>query len=190
VDLVPSSRFGGIRPAIERLDPHPPHHRRDPLAADRDALPTQQIAQHPTARERVVEVQFVDPPHDRKIGRGHRAWLVIEAAAAEPQNFRLPPQRQSMTAVDHRFALSMPALPSAPAKKSFSSVSSPIFASSVFRSTDGAASLAADPEPNTPGGTLHQLRLPGRDLVRVNVNSCASSASVLSPLMAASATFA
>jgi hypothetical protein len=42
-------------------------------------------------------------------------------------------------AVDHRFALSKPALPSAPDKKSFVSVSSPIFACSVFTSTGGAA---------------------------------------------------
>jgi len=64
------------------------------------------------------------------------------------EQLRLPRQRQLMVAVDHRFALSMPALPSAPAKKSFSSVSSPILACSVFKSIAGDD--ASDrPDPNT-----------------------------------------
>jgi transposase InsO family protein len=45
-----------------------------------------------------------------------------------------------MLTVNHRFALSNPALVSAPAKKSFVSVSSPIFACSSFTSTGGGAS--------------------------------------------------
>ena len=87
------------------------------LAADPDALAAQQIAQHPAAGERVVEMQLVDPPHHRQIGRRHRARPVIEAAPAELQNLGLPGQRKLVLTVDHRFALSMPALPSAPAKK-------------------------------------------------------------------------
>ena len=49
----------------------------DPLPTDRDALATQQIAQHPAARERIVEVQLVDPPHDRQFGGRHRTGLII-----------------------------------------------------------------------------------------------------------------
>src|SRR5436190_17344283 len=44
--------------------------------------------------------------------------------------------------VDHRLALNSPALLSAPSKKSFSSVSSPILACSVFTSTAGCAAPA------------------------------------------------
>jgi len=44
-----------MRPAVERLNAHPLHHRRDPLSPDRGALAAQQIAQHPAARERIVE---------------------------------------------------------------------------------------------------------------------------------------
>jgi len=66
--------FRGIRATIKRLDPHPLHHPGDTLTAGFDALATQQIAQHPAARERVVEMQLVDPPHDPKsagdTGRG------------------------------------------------------------------------------------------------------------------------
>jgi hypothetical protein len=50
--------------------------------------------------------------------------------------------------VDHRFALSNPALVSAPSKKSFSSVSSPILAWSDFTSAVGAA-VAPLPDPKT-----------------------------------------
>jgi hypothetical protein len=139
-----------MRPAVERLNAHPPHHRRDPLSPDRGALAAQQIAQHPAARKRVIEVQFVNPAHDRQIAGRHHAGMVIKAAAAEPQQLRVPYQRKVMVPVDHRFALNSPALPSAPDKKSFSSVSSPIFACSVFRSTAGALSLAVESEPNSP----------------------------------------
>ena len=69
IDLVARCRLRRVWPAIERRDPHAFHHRRDPLAADRDALATQQIAQHPAARERVVEMQLVDPSHDPQIRR-------------------------------------------------------------------------------------------------------------------------
>jgi hypothetical protein len=50
--------------------------------------------------------------------------------------------------VDHRLALSSPALLSAPSKKSFSSVSSPTFACSVFTSTAGCA-VPLPPGPKT-----------------------------------------
>jgi hypothetical protein len=150
IDLMARRRLRRVRPAIERLDPHAPHHRRDPLAADRDALATQQIAQHPAARERVVEMQFVDPPHHYQIGRRHRPGPVVEAASAQLEDRGLPDQGELVLAVDHRFALNMPALLSAPAKKSFSSASSPILACSIFKSTKGAVSGPAAPEPNTP----------------------------------------
>src|SRR5437764_8515681 len=55
----------------------------------------------------------------------------------------------SEVAIDHRFALSRPALPSAPDKKSFSSVSSPILACSDFKSTVGVAVSARASDPNT-----------------------------------------
>src|SRR5260370_28414316 len=54
---------------------------------------------------------------DREVGRRHRARQIIDAAAADLQNFRLPGDRQIVLAVDHRFALSNPALVSAPSKK-------------------------------------------------------------------------
>src|SRR3954454_2034303 len=94
-----------------------------------------------------------------------------------------------MRTVDHRFALSRPALLSAPDKKSFSSVSSPIFACSSFRSTGGTASVAG-PDPKTPAAPSCSCAFQAVIWPGCTSNSLANSASVFSPLIAASATFA
>ena len=47
----------------------------------------------------------------------HRPRQVIDAATADAQNLRLLGDRQIVLTVDHRFALSNPALLSAPSKK-------------------------------------------------------------------------
>src|ERR1700683_3744858 len=69
-----------------------------------------------------------DAAHQREVLGGHRLGLVIDAAAADVQDLGLADDGKVVGAVDHRFALSMPALMSAPSKKSFSSASSPILA--------------------------------------------------------------
>src|SRR3712207_6005232 len=122
----------------------------DVPAAGLEALGGQQVAQHAAAREGKVEMQFVDPPHQREVGG--RGWPgpVIDAAPADVEHLGLSGDRQIMRAVDHRFALSKPALPSAPAKKSFSSVSSPSLAWSTVRSTAGPLLSLRFSEPNTP----------------------------------------
>ena len=120
-----------------------------------------------------------------------------------PSAFAWRPTPNSVPAVDHRLALgSRPALPSAPdieagtvapvgprkpCEGSFSSVSSPIFACSVFTSRAGVASARATAQ-NTPDA-------PSRSCERHCViwfgwtsNCSASSASVFSPRMAAKAT--
>ncbi len=57
----------GARLLVERFDAHLAHQRRDVLAADREAFALQQVAQHPAAGERMLEMQLVDPPHQRQI---------------------------------------------------------------------------------------------------------------------------
>src|SRR5258708_35985243 len=94
-------------------------------------------------------MQPVEPSHDREVGGRHRTRQIIDAAAADVHSFRLLGDRQIMRTVDHRFALSRPALLSAPSKKSFSGVSSPILACSDFTSTAGVAD-AMPPGPKTP----------------------------------------
>src|SRR6202011_613241 len=97
--------------------------------------------------------------------------------------------RQIVLTVDHRFALSSPALLSAPSKKSFSSVSSPILACSDFTSTAGVLG-AVLPDPKMSEA------LPSSCAFQVVIwlgwtSKCSASwPSVRSPLMAASATLA
>jgi hypothetical protein len=67
--------------------------------------------------QRELQVQSVETPHDRKIGFPNRPRQVVDAAATDTQNLRLLRDRQIVFAVDHRFALSKPALVSAPSKK-------------------------------------------------------------------------
>ena len=69
---MPWCRLGGVGLAVERLDAHALHQRGDMQTSDRKALGHQQIAQHPTAREREVEMQFVHPPHQGQISRRDR----------------------------------------------------------------------------------------------------------------------
>src|SRR5271156_4806761 len=94
-------------------------------------------------------MQLVNPSHHLKVGHRHRPRQVVDAATADAQNLHLLCDRQIVFTVDHRFALSNPALVSAPSKKSFSSASSPIFACSDFTSIAGCAAPLPPPAPNT-----------------------------------------
>src|SRR3984893_10988118 len=115
-------------------------------AADLAPFGSQQASQHPRAREGEFQMQLVETPHHCEVGRGHWTRQIINAAATDFQNFRLLRDRQIVLTVDHRFALSNPALVSAPSKKSFSSVSSPILAWSYFTSIAGMAGVPP-PDP-------------------------------------------
>ena len=63
------------------------------LPANRNPSPPHQVAQHPAPGERIIKVQRVDLAHDRKIGRRNRAWLIINAPAADLQHLRLARDR-------------------------------------------------------------------------------------------------
>ena len=117
-----------VPPTIDRLDPPALHQRRDMPAADLDAFAGEKVAQHAGPRERALQMQFVHPPHERQVFGRDRTRSALNRASADAESLRLAGDRQAMLAVDHRFALNRPALPSAPDKKSFSSASSPILA--------------------------------------------------------------
>jgi hypothetical protein len=70
-------------------------------------------------------MQPVETPHDCEVGFRHWARQVVDAATADAQNVSLLRDRQIMLAVDHRFALSKPALVSAPSKKLNSALRAP-----------------------------------------------------------------
>src|SRR3954449_2521297 len=160
------------------------------LAADLEALRRQKIAQHPAACERILEMQLIHPSHDGKIGVRDGPRPVIDASPADAQHLCLARDRQIVGTVYHRFALSRPALPSAPSKKSFSSVSSPIFAWSDLISTRGTSGSERVPDPNTAAAPSWSSDFHCVIWLGWTSNFCAKSASVFSPLMAASATFA
>src|SRR5260370_30775584 len=114
-------------------------------------------------------MQTVETLHDRKVGFRHRAWQIVDAATADVQSFRLLGDGQIVRGLDHRFALSKPALPSAPSKKSFSSVSSPILACSDFTSTGWLRGSLAAAGTEYIGCPFLELRLPRCDLIWVDV---------------------
>src|SRR4051812_47660901 len=91
---------------------------------------------------------------------------------------------------DHRLALRRPALLSAPDKKSFSSVSSPILACSVLTSIAGGGADAEVVEPNRPEADSTTCAFQAVIWFGCTSYCCANSASVFSPLIAASATLA
>jgi hypothetical protein len=128
VDLVSRRRLARIRSPIERFDPHSLHQRRHMPAAADDTLAPQQIAQHPRACKGIIEMQFVEAAHELQILGRNRPRLVIDRAPRKAEHPCLPLDREGMAAVNHRFALSRPALLSALSKKSLARVSSPILA--------------------------------------------------------------
>ena len=117
IDLVAGLRLRRARTAIERLYPHPLHQRLHVTTADLAPLGSQQASQHPRAGKGELQMQTVETPHDRKVGFRHRPRQIVDAATADVQSFRLLGDGQIVRALDHRFALSKPALPSAPSKK-------------------------------------------------------------------------
>jgi hypothetical protein len=68
IDLVARPRSGRIGPPIQRLDAHPPHQSGHQFSSDGNPLRPQHVAQHAAAGERIIQMQLVDPPHDRKLG--------------------------------------------------------------------------------------------------------------------------
>ena len=81
INLVPRRRLRGVRLAIDRFDRHALHQRRDVQTSSLDAFEGEQIAEHPAARERIIQVQLVYPAHNGKIGRRHGPGQRIDAAA-------------------------------------------------------------------------------------------------------------
>src|SRR5438477_1342804 len=129
-------------------------------AADLAPLQSQQAAQHTRTGEGILQVQPIETLHDGEIGFRHRTRQVIDAAPADPQSLSLLGDRQIVLTVDHRFALSNPALVSAPSKKSFSSVNSPISAQTKFVAAATSHRSQAWRGPCHPIRTLRKPRPP------------------------------
>jgi hypothetical protein len=160
IEAMTSRRLRCVGPAMDRFDPHSPHQCADMMPADLAAFGGQQQAtQNPRTCERELQMQLIEPPHQRKVCIRHRRRFVVDAAQAGAEERRLLRQRKPVVAVDHRFALGNPALPSARSKKSFSSTSSPILACSDLTSTSDAEDLRLPPCSNSPARScsFHEL---------------------------------
>jgi hypothetical protein len=90
---------------MQCLDTHLAHQGADVLTPDLEAFGLQQVLQHPLSGKGVIEVQFVDPPHQRQVGSRRRTRQVGDGAAADPQQLGLPVHRQFMVPVDQRFPI-------------------------------------------------------------------------------------
>ena len=115
--------FTGAGLGRQRLNAHALHERADVASVNVHTIFAQLVAQHARTHEGMLQVQLVDLEHQRQIGRADRPGQVIHRAPAHAQQPGLARDGELMVTVDHRFALSNPALVSAPSKKSFSSVS-------------------------------------------------------------------
>lgn len=67
MDLVARGGPGGVGLAVDRLDAHPRHERRDVQPAQPDAFCSQQVTQHAGASKRIIQMHLIDPAHERQI---------------------------------------------------------------------------------------------------------------------------
>lgn len=106
--------------------PHQPAH---PVAADRHRL-QRQVARHLAAAvERVGQLQRVDAAHQRQGLGAVTVRRVVERRTAHREQRALPANAQTLvTLIDHRASLVAAQRPSPRAKKSRSTVNSPILA--------------------------------------------------------------
>jgi hypothetical protein len=72
-------------------------------------------------------VQPIELLHDLEVGWRYQPRQIINAASADFQNLCLLGDRQIVLTVDHRFALSNPALVSAPSKKLSAALRAPLW---------------------------------------------------------------
>jgi len=138
--------------------------------------------------KRQLEMEFVDAPHAREIGLGHRLRRVIDRRPREPQEPRLTRNRQPVRAVDHRFPLGPRSRLSAWDKKSRSRACCPIFACSALTSIDGSRCSLSP--PNASAALATSCRRHSVIWFRWTSKRCTSSASVWLPSSAAKAAFA
>lgn len=155
-------------------------------ASDHMTFTLEHIPNHSRSGKGVLQVNLIYPMHQLKISWPCRPGLVVCARSRELQDTALLRYRQLMIAVYHLFALSLPALQSACPKKSFSRVSSPIWACSSFMS-GSLPFLGPSKTVEAPSSTCcFQSDI----WLGCTSNCSANSTSVLSPLIAANATFA
>lgn len=105
-----------VRLAIQRFDAHFVHQCTAMLASDHYALSLKQAHQHARAGKRMFLVQLVDAAHERQIRATDRARRVVLTGSADADQLDPLENWQKVGTINHFFALSRPALLSAPSK--------------------------------------------------------------------------
>ncbi len=113
---------------------------RAQVAPTHTAALTQQYApEHASTHEGMLPVKSVASAHERYVGIAGGPWPALSRASADIEQLGLTHHAKWMFTVEHRFALSTPALVSATSKSSPSSASCLILACSGARSTGSGA---------------------------------------------------
>src|SRR5271156_3646499 len=155
-------------------------------ATDLVALVLQLPGQFTRPVEGPLQMQLVQNPHQLQISLWQTPRHVVNARPAQIQQLGLALYRYFTIPLDHRFPLGPGNFPSAPSKKEFSIVSSPIFAcSSRIRSLPSAASTSP---PKTAAAFSSSSVFQAVTWVGCTSWCAAISATVLSPRIASSAT--
>ena len=80
IDAMARASRTGLALGVQGLDPHDPHEPLDALAVYKHAIAHQPVPKAPGAQKRVLDVEGIEPPHERQIVVGDRGLaLVIHA---------------------------------------------------------------------------------------------------------------
>lgn len=154
--------------AINCLECHAAHERRDGLSADLSALERERVAQNPCGGERWFQMRFIEPSH-----RAHmqiRNWLrgVAHTRARQAQQQGLSSDQQPMGAIHQRIPLGPCSLPRAQANNPVSGVCWPIPACSSLRFRPRL--LRGTSQGEELCGTREKLVFPPPGLVRLDID--------------------
>ena len=122
-------RDAGTWFAVDRLQPQQPHQPPHPVPTYPLSLECQMAHHLPAAVERILQVQSVDAAHQRERVSALPHRPVVQRRPVQPDQLALPADTQTLVlAVDHFASLGPAQRPSPRAKKSRSTVNSPILA--------------------------------------------------------------
>lgn len=132
-----------------------------------------QIATHPAAHERVIQMQLIDTPHDRQVGRRNWPGPAIETASAQLKDFRLPLQgKVSSRSIivwrsSGRLCQAQRTKNRSPADLSRAQL--PDLRVQPPSNPPPAHPRSPAPDPNTPAAPSRGCTRQARDLVRLNI---------------------
>ena len=192
VDLVPGRRLRGVGLAVESLDAHPLHQRRDMPATNLEAL---RRSGDPAAsgcpRTGNSRCSSSIRRMSARSAAEHRPWQVIDAAPADPERLGLPGDRQIMRSGRSSLCAQQTGLAERAGQKIVAPASARRSWHAASSHRPGSAASAFGFRSRTPRQPRPEAA-PSSCVIWLGCtsNCCASSASVFSPFTAAKATFA